>query len=102
MSALRNLSHHTPQVEKEAFGRAPQGPSWSNSHEIYCSQLLVVARSTQGLVTASEIVSVMPSCERITPSYIVTCLDLAFQAMAESLLRLCGSIPLRSYVLCLC
>ena len=81
---MGNSSNHPPQVEIEALGRAPQGPSWSDAYKICCAQLHVVARAGQeGLTTASEILSVMPSCERITSSCTPTSMDMALQAMAE-------------------
>ena len=101
MSAMGNLSYHPPLVEREALGRAPQGPSGSDAHKICCLQLHVVARAGQGLGTASEILSVVPSCERITSSFTTTSMDMALQALVESSLRLCQSVP-RSYVPSLC
>ena len=45
VSILGNSSHHPPQIERSAHGRAPQGPSRSDTYEVCCSQLHVVARA---------------------------------------------------------
>ena len=45
VSTLGNSSHHPPQIERSSHGRAPQGPSRSDTYEVCCSQLHVVARA---------------------------------------------------------